>query len=442
MYISTPLLLNSSEINSCIFTIPPVRKKRPNAKLDNTRVRPRALDQLHGLVQSPKCAEMSKVSIKGKEKALPAVAEPDTDMIGSVEIVEEIPQPPSVPHGIGESRKLPRKQSVPPELQPNIEAEQRLAVETPANLALRSAAFSRVEATLLPLTNRSNRQFVDSMRAYLRAAIAQYMATGPASRPPVLPTRPANPFPKAPNARSTPTPAVPALSIKSTWATAVLRPAAKAQKKETPKAEVDMRLFLRLETDHPWRKLSTSCVRMRIGFAMLANNEKSRQEILDGSSKLVSDNAKHETSSDLVALQIPNVPVTLFTWDNAPRPGFRILDEAGMATIHKPRPPIEQCKRCLGFHATLGYSPAPACWNHGSTMHLEAECKALTKCRNCGGPHRSDSRDCKVRPGKSGPVARAQAAAKKAEEAIIAAAKDISMAEATGFGALGSEEEI
>ncbi|CCU81841.1 EKA-like protein [Blumeria hordei DH14] len=68
--------------------MPPVRKKRSNDKLDNTRVRPRTLDQLPGLAQSPKCAEMSKVSIKGKEKALPAVTEPDTDMIGSVEIVE------------------------------------------------------------------------------------------------------------------------------------------------------------------------------------------------------------------------------------------------------------------------------------------------------------------------------------------------------------------
>ena len=93
-------------------------------------------------------------------------------------------------------------------------------------------------------------------------------------------------------------------------------------------------------------------------------------------------------------------------------------------------------------------------------MHSEAECKALTKCHNCGGPHRSDSRASQVRPKKSGSVTKeqlawirqieqgefskvagARAAAKKAEEAIIAAAKDVSMAEATGFGVLGSEEE-
>ncbi|CCU74484.1 EKA-like protein [Blumeria hordei DH14] len=224
--------------------MPPVRKKRHNAKLDNTRVHTRALEKLSGLAQSSKGAEMSKVSTKGKEKALPAVTEPDTDMVGSVEIVEEIPQRVSIPHGIGKSSKPPpttqipsenaapkaaskstsqpkaaMKAECPPELRPIVEAEQRRAAETAANLALCSAAISGVEATLFPLTSGSNRQFVDSMRVYLRAAIAQYMATGPATTPPVLPPRPANPAPRAPEARSNTTPAVPALTVKSTWAT-------------------------------------------------------------------------------------------------------------------------------------------------------------------------------------------------------------------------------
>ncbi|CCU81259.1 EKA-like protein [Blumeria hordei DH14] len=196
--------------------MPPVRKKRPKAKLDNTRVRPRALEKLPDLTQSPKCAEMSKVSTKGKEKALPAVTEPDTDMIGSVEIVEEFsPQPSSVPHGIGESSKSPPTASKPSEnaadkpvqkstsqpkaatkaqcsleLRPIVETEQRRAAETAANLALCSAAISGAEATLLPLTNGSKGQLVDSMRVYLRTAIAQYMATGPATRPPSSPGEP------------------------------------------------------------------------------------------------------------------------------------------------------------------------------------------------------------------------------------------------------------
>ncbi|CCU83205.1 EKA-like protein [Blumeria hordei DH14] len=240
--------------------MPPVRKKRPNAKLDNTRVRPRALEQLPGLGQSPKCAEMRKVSTKVKEKALPAVTEPDTDMIGSNR--QNLLRPRQNRRNAA-SKSAPKltsqpeaatKAECPPELRPIVEAEQRRAAETAANLALCSAAISGVEATLLPLTNGSNRQFVDSMRVYLRAAIAKYMATGPASMPLVLPPHPANPFPKVPDARSTPIPAVPALPIKSTWATvarnglrqkavptakAVPRPTAKAQKKETPKAKVD-----------------------------------------------------------------------------------------------------------------------------------------------------------------------------------------------------------
>ncbi|KAI0993503.1 hypothetical protein K3495_g14682 [Podosphaera aphanis] len=74
-------------------------------------------------------------------------------------------------------------------------------------------------------------------------------------------------------------------------------------------------------------------------------------------------------------------------------------------------------------------------------MHSSAECKAPSKCRNCGGPHRSDSRSCLARPTRSGPVtkeqlitirqasqrefaavARAKAAVKRAEAAAIAAA--------------------
>ena len=44
--------------------------------------------------------------------------------------------------------------------------------------------------------------------------------------------------------------------------------------------------------------------------------------------------------------------------------------------------------------------------------------------------------------GEFSKVARARAAAKKAEEVIIAAAKDVSMAEATGFGSLEAEEGV
>ncbi|CCU82336.1 EKA-like protein [Blumeria hordei DH14] len=112
--------------------------------------------------------------------------------------------------------KAATKADYPPELRPIVEAEQRRAAKTAANLALCFAAISGVEATLLPLTNGSNRPFVDSMRVYLRAAIAQYMATGPASTSPVFPPRPANPLLRAPDARSAPIPAVSAQVSKGT----------------------------------------------------------------------------------------------------------------------------------------------------------------------------------------------------------------------------------
>ncbi|CCU76885.1 EKA-like protein [Blumeria hordei DH14] len=187
---------------------------------------------------------MGKAVSKGMEKALPAVAEPDTNMIGSVEIVEEILQPSSIPHGIGVSFKPPSttskpsenatpkavskstaqpkaatKADCPPKLRPIGEAEKRRAAETAANLALYSAAISGVKETLFPLTNGSNRQFVHSMSVYLRATIAQYMATGPASTSPVILTRPANPLARAPDARSTSILADPVQPSKSNWAT-------------------------------------------------------------------------------------------------------------------------------------------------------------------------------------------------------------------------------
>ncbi|CCU81305.1 EKA-like protein [Blumeria hordei DH14] len=124
---------------------------------------------------------MSKAPINWKEKAHPAVAEPDTDMIGSVEIVEKILQPASTPHRIGESSKphptalKPSEKAAPnaaslkesllqaatkadcsPEHRHIIEAERR-AAETAANLALSSTVISGVEATNFPLTKRSNR---------------------------------------------------------------------------------------------------------------------------------------------------------------------------------------------------------------------------------------------------------------------------------------------
>ena len=93
--------------------------------------------------------------------------------------------------------------------------------------------------------------------------------------------------------------------------------------------------------------------------------------------------------------------VALFPPDSAPCAGFRILEECGMATMLQLRQRIKQCYRCLGFHHTRVYSRASACWNCGSIMHSEEECKASTRCRNCGGPHLSDPQDFQARTNKS-----------------------------------------
>ncbi|KHJ32655.1 putative eka-like protein [Erysiphe necator] len=39
---------------------------------------------------------------------------------------------------------------------------------------------------------------------------------------------------------------------------------------------------------------------------------------------------------------------------------------------------------------------------------MKVDVKAPTKCRNCGGPQRSDSRNCLARPSRSGPVTKDQ----------------------------------
>ncbi|CCU74898.1 EKA-like protein [Blumeria hordei DH14] len=165
----------------------------------------KALANLPGIAQSSKYAEMSQTVSRGKVEALSAPTEPHTGMIGSVKFIGEISQPPSVPHGIGESSKSPptapklsenaapiaasistsqlntaTKAECPSELRLILEAEERRAAATAANLALCCAVIPSVEATLLTLTNELNKLFVDSMRVYLRAAFAQ---TRPWARP-------------------------------------------------------------------------------------------------------------------------------------------------------------------------------------------------------------------------------------------------------------------
>lgn len=86
----------------------------------------------------------------------------------------------------------------------------------------------------------------------------------------------------------------------------------------------------------------------------------------------------------------------------APRGGFRAFDESEIARPFKKEKPLQFCKRCNGHHPAKNYSRALSYDNYGSTNHSEDTCIAVTKCRNCGDPHRSDSCRCLARPTSSG----------------------------------------
>lgn len=92
-------------------------------------------------------------------------------------------------------------------------------------------------------------------------------------------------------------------------------------------------------------------------------------------------------------------------------------------------------------------------------MHSEAECKAVTRCRDCRGSHRSDlwvwirrpnklgqvkkeqlAVICKIEQGRLAESTRVKAVAEKAYEAIHDSMKDVCMTDRSGFGILESEE--
>ncbi|CCU74390.1 hypothetical protein BGHDH14_bgh02482 [Blumeria hordei DH14] len=166
----------------------------------------------------------------------------------------------------------------PPELRAILEAEEQRAAQTATNLTICTAAINGVENALSPLSKGSSVQFIDSMKVYLRAAIAQFMMSGPGTVLPNLPPRPncqnhggkivEQTIEKQPKLLQKAT-QVKVTQVKPTWATVTrtglhtpaapvkdvrvhnkpptqTRPPAKA-KKTGPK---DDRLFLRLGKEH------------------------------------------------------------------------------------------------------------------------------------------------------------------------------------------------
>ncbi|KHJ30476.1 putative eka-like protein [Erysiphe necator] len=186
---------------------------------------------------------------------------------------------------------------------------------------------------------------------------------------------------------------------------------------------------------------------VRSGFALTSSRTEARDIILNAGNGLFLSGAKLEPATNWVSVLIPTVPykirkqqgeveisssllsdkierlcsvrpahVKLYggnkpeaphrTWiaffETAPRNGFRVFDESGIARNFKKPQSLEFCKRCNGHRPAKNCSRAPSCGNCGSTNHSESVCMAATKCRNCGGPHRSDSRRCLARPTRSG----------------------------------------
>ncbi|CCU82565.1 EKA-like protein [Blumeria hordei DH14] len=126
------------------------------------------------------------------------------------------PQPPAL-------EAAGRKNTYPPKLLAAMEAEERRARQKAAQFTICSTAISSVEAALQPLSIGEDKNFVDSIKVYLRAAIAQFVAAGPNTTPPVLPQRPSVGTPTAPliqvaiprNISKATAP----LTLRSTWAT-------------------------------------------------------------------------------------------------------------------------------------------------------------------------------------------------------------------------------
>ncbi|KAI0999532.1 hypothetical protein K3495_g8662 [Podosphaera aphanis] len=230
--------------------------------------------------------------------------------------------------------------------------------------------------------------------------------------------------------------------------------------------ENDNRLFLRLPSEHEWRKLSPAGIRevvvkrlsispsligkiksVRSGFALSPSNSEGRETMLKAATGLFLSDAKLEPATNWTPLLVPTVPRFIMktdgrievtknmlaeeiervttvrpsalkpfgqnnpnaphkTWmayfSKAPRPGFRVFDQSGIVSKFKQQRPIDFCNRCNGYHPSRFCSRAPSCGNCGSKMHEEDACKSLTKCKNCGGPHRSDSKKCLARPNRLG----------------------------------------
>ncbi|KHJ35757.1 putative eka-like protein [Erysiphe necator] len=139
------------------------------------------------------------------------------------------------------------------------------------------------------------------------------------------------------------------------------------------------------------------------------------QGLTEVSKEMLSDEIERASTMRSMTLKLfgknnPDAPHR--TWmayiSKAPRSDFMVFDESGKVRPFKKPQAIDFYKRCNGHHSPKNCSRAPSCGNCGSTIHPEDICMALTKFRNCEGPHRSDTYKYLARPTHSGPLTKKQ----------------------------------
>ncbi|KAI1003192.1 hypothetical protein K3495_g5015 [Podosphaera aphanis] len=308
--------------------------------------------------------------------------------------------------------------TIPSELCPHVEAAERRATQTASNLVLCTAAIYGVEDALSPLANGDNRQYryhentlsgsncsihVDRIRS--RRDNPTSSSTSPSERGQQKSSAPASSG-RAPSKQPS-TPRAPAKTAAPPRQDErlFLRLGKDHDWRQLSPAGVREAVaqHLGLTSD-----IIEHVYRVPTGFALKAKDEETRQVLIDSAKTFTSMGAKLEKASDLTVLRISTVPMALNTrlgrvliteemvineitritkatpfkarphgksrlgaiqqsWlayfekASAPRPGFRLFDDSGVAVRNQPQRTVQQCKRCLEFHGTRGCSRAPAC---------------------------------------------------------------------------------
>ncbi|CCU82025.1 EKA-like protein [Blumeria hordei DH14] len=159
----------------------------------------KGLDSSRWYIAHQNDGPVSETTVKRmtKEIAVPAVKQ---TVISGLKKANQAttPQNANQPPSVATEDQLPsssesRKEKIngfPPELQAMIEAEERRAAQAAKNITFCTAAINAVEIAVSLYSEESSDPFIDSMKIYLRAAIAQFMKSGPSAASPILPQRP------------------------------------------------------------------------------------------------------------------------------------------------------------------------------------------------------------------------------------------------------------